>query len=352
MAGKAYAGTVWRDDGKTRLVAANLTPDLETGTGRWSDDMLVRAIREGIGHDGRLLHPQMYYRSFRALSDEDVAAVVVYLRSLPPVRNVLPKTVLSDEQAKRFVGLPQPLTAPVPGPKQDTPVERGRYLAAIGDCSGCHTLWEGKRMPGAYAGGNEVGRNGKAVFSANITPDASGMPYDATGFIHVIRSGKGGTMDPVMPWWFYRKLDDADLSALHAFLGTRHPVAHRISNLGERSQCVVCGQEHGLGKLNALPRLTAASVPVALLRDYVGTYRIDEYDWTLRIELAHGELHAIENGGPSKKLVPLSDAVFAMDGGLGPLRFSRNAAGKVDRLISEDVDDTVLKRIADGGSGS
>src|SRR5688572_23612313 len=97
--GRAYAGVVWKHEGKTWLVAPNITPEPYTGAGRWSDDMLARAIREGIGHDGRLLHPQMWYRSYRQMSDEDLASVVVYLRSLPPVRNTLPQTVLSEEQS-------------------------------------------------------------------------------------------------------------------------------------------------------------------------------------------------------------------------------------------------------------
>lgn len=75
-----------------RIVAPNLTPDSETGTGNWSDDALARAIREGIGYDGRALLPMMPYQNFRNLPDEDVASIVVFLRSLPPVRNPLPKT--------------------------------------------------------------------------------------------------------------------------------------------------------------------------------------------------------------------------------------------------------------------
>ena len=75
-----------------RIVAPNLTPDQETGAGTWSDDQLVRAIREGIGHDGRALFPLMPYQHFRSMPDEDVASVVVYLRSLPAVRNALPAT--------------------------------------------------------------------------------------------------------------------------------------------------------------------------------------------------------------------------------------------------------------------
>src|SRR5688572_7206001 len=149
--GRAYAGVVWKHEGKTWLVAPNITPEPDTGAGRWSDDMLARAIREGVGHDGRLLHPQMWYRSFRQLSDEDLASVVVYLRSLPAVRNTLPQTVLSEDQIKRFVGEPRPITAQVPEPPHATPEERGRYLAGLADCGGCHTLWDGKRLPGAFA---------------------------------------------------------------------------------------------------------------------------------------------------------------------------------------------------------
>ena len=54
--------------------------------------MLLRAIREGISHDGRVLHSQMWYASFRALSDDDAESIVAYLRSLKPIRRVLPPT--------------------------------------------------------------------------------------------------------------------------------------------------------------------------------------------------------------------------------------------------------------------
>src|SRR5271170_1273520 len=75
-----------------RVVAPNLTPDVETGAGAWTDDQLARATREGIGHDGRALFPMMPYPDFRAMSDEDLASIVVYLRSLPPVHSQLAKT--------------------------------------------------------------------------------------------------------------------------------------------------------------------------------------------------------------------------------------------------------------------
>jgi mono/diheme cytochrome c family protein len=88
------AGVVLSENGERRIVAPNITPDVATGAGAWSDDMLARAIREGIGHDGRALYWGMWYQSFAALSDEDLAAVVVYVRSIPAVRNALPATRL------------------------------------------------------------------------------------------------------------------------------------------------------------------------------------------------------------------------------------------------------------------
>ena len=78
-------GGQWMDmaDLPGHVVAPNISPDPEAGAGTWTDDQLARAIREGIGHDGRALFPMMPYEDFRQMSDEDVASIVVYLRSLP-----------------------------------------------------------------------------------------------------------------------------------------------------------------------------------------------------------------------------------------------------------------------------
>src|SRR6516162_7433283 len=73
-----------------KIIAPNLTPDKETGAGTWTDDMFARAIREGIGHDGRALFPLMPYQNFREFSDEDIASLVVYLKSLLPEQRTSP----------------------------------------------------------------------------------------------------------------------------------------------------------------------------------------------------------------------------------------------------------------------
>ena len=71
-------------------MAANITPDPETGIGRWTDAQLIRAIREGIGHDGRRLSLVMPYWKLSILTDDDVKSIVAYLRTLRPIRNRLP----------------------------------------------------------------------------------------------------------------------------------------------------------------------------------------------------------------------------------------------------------------------
>ena len=175
-----------------RVVAPNLTPDPETGSATWTDDMLARSIREGIGHDGRALFPMMPYPHFRALPDEDVASVVVYIRTLAPVRNPLPKTEIIFPVKYLIRAIPEPLTAPVPPPDLSTPVKRGEYLVNVAGCADCHTPQvRGQPIKGLdFAGGFILTGPWGRVATANITPDASGIPYyDEQLFLQVMHTG-------------------------------------------------------------------------------------------------------------------------------------------------------------------
>jgi mono/diheme cytochrome c family protein len=113
-------------------VAPNLTPDRETGAGTWTDDQLARAIREGIKHDDTTLFPLMPYMQYRSLSDEDLASVVVYVRSVAPVHNALPAMKVNFPVNYLVRGVPQPVTAPVLGPNPSDTVARGKYLVTLG----------------------------------------------------------------------------------------------------------------------------------------------------------------------------------------------------------------------------
>lgn len=139
-----------------KVYAPNITPDPETGAGSWSDDQLARAIREGVSHDGRALFPFMPYPDFRIMSDEDLASIIVYLRSLPPVRKQVPTTDLIFPVKYLIRNVPRPLDAPVPEPNVSTPEKRGKYLVTIAGCADCHTPQDahGQPLPGMdFAGG-------------------------------------------------------------------------------------------------------------------------------------------------------------------------------------------------------
>ncbi len=236
-----------------RIVVPNVTPDPETGAGRWRDDELARAIREGIGHDGRALFPMMPYTEFRSLADEDVASIVVYLRSLPPVRHPLPPTAVSFPVNYLIRAVPEPVTKPVYGPDASNPVRRGAYLVKLG--CGCHTP-SGPQgpLPGMkFAGGEHLKGPWGEVTSANITPDASGISYfDEAMFIRTLRTGYVGAreLNSIMPYGEFQNLTDDDLKAIFAYLRTVKPVHHRVDNSLPPTYCKLCRQWHGAGDQN------------------------------------------------------------------------------------------------------
>jgi hypothetical protein len=225
------SGRVVINDGDFILAAPNITPDVETGAGSWTDDQLARAIREGIGHDGRTLFPMMPYKNYKYLSDEDLASIVVYIRSLPPIHNELPKGHIPFPLSRLINTAPEPITRGKSVHASD-PVARGRYLTKIGNCEYCHTPSDkmDRPLPGmAFAGGKYIDKF--PTPSANITSDPSGISYyDDAMFIRALRTGRVGArlLNPPMPWWVFRNMSDDDLKAIFAYLQTVTPVRHHV----------------------------------------------------------------------------------------------------------------------------
>ena len=254
VAGREGSGHVWADQDLPWLVAPNITPDKETGAGNWSDDTLARAIREGIGHDGRTLFPAMPYLHYREMSDEDLASIIVYLRTVPPVRNQLPTTKIPFPLNYLMNGLPQPVTTQA-APDVSTQEKRGAYLVSMAACADCHTPQEkGQPIAGMeFAGGFLLHEPKGDVVSNNITPAASGIGYynEAT-FIQALRQGKVGArpLRASMPWYFFGRMTDDDLKAIYAYLKTVKPVKHQIDNFEPPTFCRLCKQKHGFGATN------------------------------------------------------------------------------------------------------
>jgi mono/diheme cytochrome c family protein len=238
-----------------RVVAPNLTPDFETGSGGWSDDAMARAIREGIGHDGRALFPLMPYENYRHMPDEDLASVVVFLRSLPAVRNPLPKTEIIFPVKYLMRSTPQPVTDAVSLPDVSDPVKRGAFLVTMAGCKDCHTpMDKGEPLPNLELAGGQIfeGPWGR-VASPNLTPDPSGIPYyDEILFLQAIRTGyvRARPLNPIMPWRHYGGMTDDDLNAIFAYLKTVKPIHHIVDNAEPPTLCVVCNTMHGGGEKN------------------------------------------------------------------------------------------------------
>src|SRR6516165_9108376 len=152
-------------------VVANITPDPETGIGNWTDSQIITAIREGRRPDGSLLGPAMPSRSYRHLADQDVEAIVAYLRSVPPVYNPI--------TAKSHYDAPLPASWGPPVGRVDAPVKEdkvayGGYLAGpLARCTDCHTeRHPGETPPGWGAGKGFSGPWGTPV-SATLSADAT-----------------------------------------------------------------------------------------------------------------------------------------------------------------------------------
>ncbi|HEY0408109.1 MAG TPA: cytochrome c [Pyrinomonadaceae bacterium] len=253
--GKAGAGRDWSAEGLPWLVTSNITPDLSTGAGAWTDDQLARAIREGIGHDGRALFPVMPYMIYRELSDEDLASLIVYLRTLAPVRNALPQTQVPFPLSRLIQDAPRPLTAVVPPHDAADRAKHGEYLVKMSGCASCHTAQDkGQPLPGLeFAGGYKLKYPGGEIISANITPHSTGIAYyDEQLFLDVMRTGhvRARSLNSVMPWVFYRGMTDEDLKAIYAYLRALWPVNHAVDNVEPPTACKLCKQRHGSGERN------------------------------------------------------------------------------------------------------
>lgn len=220
------------------LHAPNITTDTETGIGEFTDGELARALRYGVKRDGSPLIDMM---PFYDISDEDLTAIISYLRSTPPVKNNRPASEWNFlGKAVHAFGLIKPMgdgDIP-PVPKRDTTIAYGKYLAeSVANCRGCHT--ERDFMTGAYVGIDYAGNqkfevlddngviiSGKHLVTPNLTPDSetgrmAQWPQDV--FIARMRAGEAIPGSP-MPWGAYKSMTDEDLIAIYKYLHSLDPV--------------------------------------------------------------------------------------------------------------------------------
>jgi mono/diheme cytochrome c family protein len=218
--------------------APNLTPDPETGIGKLTDQQLARAIRYGVKHDGTFLAPFML---FQGMSDDDLTAVISFLRSQPSVyHKVEPMELTFIGRALSALGAFKPVgpkETPQKSIKQDSTIEYGQYLAHnIGNCNGCHIRrdGQGKQVGADFSGGGIFPPNpfskGYAFVSPNLTPDkATGAIADWTEG-HFVERFQGGRIydGSPMPWGLFSRVDSTDLKALYKYFHSLEPVSNKV----------------------------------------------------------------------------------------------------------------------------
>ena len=238
--GPLSGGAEFKDWRLGTVRASNLTSDVSTGIGAWTDAQLVRALRNGSRKDGRLLAPVMPYGWLHDMSDRDALAVARYLRSQPPVHHEVrqdPNFVFRIAKAT-FLGPNNdpPASPPIPGPT----AEYGAYLSQhAGLCADCHTprngLTSSPDMTRLFAGDAHPSKAFPAN-PANLTPDSvTGIGrWSEDDFLRTMRTGvnpRGDSLHPFMPWRQNRRMTDDDLRAIYRYLRSipaiDNPVARR-----------------------------------------------------------------------------------------------------------------------------
>ena len=223
------------------LYSKNITP---AAIGSWSDGELLRAVTAGVSQDGTPLFPLMPYPHFGAMAEDDVHAVLAYIRSLKAIESAnIPERDLNFPLNLIVRTMPRP-AAPQPRPSPADKIAYGRYLTRSALCADCHTPIDdrGTPLPGMdFAGGMEFYETGYRVRSANITPDAdSGIgTWTEQQFIDKFKAFENTEpaslseverrQNTVMPITAYAGMTREDLSAIYAFLRTQKPVVNRVN---------------------------------------------------------------------------------------------------------------------------
>ena len=216
------------------LCIRNITPDVATGIGGWTDGEIIRAVREGVDRHGNGLFPIMPYFIYRDLADDDVEAVVAYMRSREPVESVRPRKEVDFPLNYVFKMWPAPLEGPVSRPDESDRIAYGEYLSVVGRCLFCHSPRDPRSLenyPGReYSGGMPFLLGPRVMYPMNLTPHEDGLgAWTKEAFLARFRLfGQAKPVAPeqntLMNWNAFSKMTDEDLGALYDFFMTLDPV--------------------------------------------------------------------------------------------------------------------------------
>lgn len=235
-----------------KMNTRNLTPDKTTGIGRYTDGQIFRMMRHGIRPDGIASLPLLM--PFWSMADDDLIAVVSYLRSMEPVENNVPENQWTfvgkavRSLTSTFKPIENPDAAKVAPPMSPSSILRGEYLARyVTNCIACHTPRDPTTFEAIgpeFSGGMEFEPWPELhkhfemdttlwLRTPNITPHPGGVlakyktPED---FIKRFRQGRAIPISP-MDWGPFSRMSDEDLTSIWMFLNSLEPVENNVGDI-------------------------------------------------------------------------------------------------------------------------
>jgi mono/diheme cytochrome c family protein len=294
--GKPFAGGAALETPFGALLAPNITPDIATGIGAWSEEDFWRAMHEGIGKGGVRLYPAMPYPAYTKVSRDDVSAIWAYLRTLEPVRNEV-----QPNQLRFPFNVRRPATSTwdlinfkagvfQPDPAKSDVWNRGAYLVeGLGHCGTCHT-------PKNITGGDRASEALQGAllqdwYAPDLTEDRrTGIgSWSIEEIVRYLKTGTNsydiasGPMAEVVSN-STSHVTDSDLLAIATYLKDRAPrrastavaLAHDDARMvaGKaiyEDRCAACHSSSGAGVPTLFPRLAQAPLvqstdPASLIR--------------------------------------------------------------------------------------
>jgi mono/diheme cytochrome c family protein len=284
--GKQFAGGRAMATPFGNLYVPNITPDDETGIGKWTPDEFYRMMHTGVSRDGTLLYPAMPFASYTKVTREDCDTIYAYLMSVPPVRRQNTPHDLRFPFNKRelLIGwrtLYFKEGEYIPDPKQSAQWNKGAYLVqGLGHCSMCHTAINalgGSSESKAFEGGMIPNQNWYAPSLTSNREAGLGdwSLKDISDLLQVGISHRGTVYGPMAEVVYnsLQYLSDEDVEAMAVYLKALAPhdaeppptsqarlVSPETIELGRRiyeKQCAVCHGREGKGQPPLYPPLAS-----------------------------------------------------------------------------------------------
>lgn len=266
-----------------KLVGPNITPDLATGVGGWTNSQFIRAVKYGYGHSVGYLYPGLPYVYFNTVSQTDLLDIRAYLNTLPPVHNqIIADRLPFPFDIRSVMFFWDQIYFPDkgdyrPDPAKSTEWNRGAYLVqGLGHCAACHTS---KGLLGGDHTGNELGGAVLDGWNAPSLQDGArtGLgSWLSTDIVDYLKTGHNQYADASGPmadvvYHSTSHLTDPDLSAIATYLKDDGPVHERAATpisatdpqmqLGAAiyaDECAACHTQSGAGVAKLFPSLAGS----------------------------------------------------------------------------------------------